>query len=203
MRVLEIFDSIQGEGTWAGVPMTFVRLAGCNGPLWGLGCSRWCDTRGSWDLTGGDDLQVTEVARRVTMPRVCVTGGEPMLQGAEVAELAALLRLRGVRVHLETNGILPPPPGPALDWVTVSPKPPDYRIAPGFAVRLDELKVVVDGDFRVEVAECLAAAHPAAAMCLQPEAEGGAETISAAVSAVLAHPSWRLSVQLHTLLGLR
>ena len=203
MRVLEIFDSIQGEGTWAGVPMTFVRLAGCNGPLWGLGCSVWCDTRGSWDLTGGDDLQVTEVAARVTMPRVCVTGGEPMLQGAEVAELAALLWPRGVRVHLETNGTLPPPPGPTLDWVTVSPKPPEYRVAPGFAGRVHELKVVVDGDFRVEIAERLAAAHPGAAMCLQPEAGGGPETTSAAVSAVLAHPSWRLSVQLHVLLGLR
>lgn len=203
MRVLEIFDSIQGEGTWAGVPMTFVRLAGCNGPLWGLGCSLWCDTRGSWDLKGGHDLQATEVASRVTMPRVCVTGGEPMLQGAEVAELAALMRTRGVRVHLETNGVLPPSPGPALDWVCVSPKPPDYRVAPGFAGKVDELKVVVDGDFRVEVAERLAEAHPTAAICLQPEAGGGAETVSIAVSAVLAHPSWRLSVQLHMLLGLR
>ena len=203
MRVLEIFDSIQGEGTWAGVPMTFVRLAGCNGPSWNLGCALWCDTRNSWDLAGGDDLQVAEVASRVAMPRVCVTGGEPMLQGAEVAELAALLRLRGVRVHLETNGILPPPPGPALDWVTVSPKPPDYRVAPGFAGRLDELKVVVDAGFRIEVAESLAAAHPTAVMCLQPEAGGGARAVSAAVSAVLAHPSWRLSVQVHALLGLR
>ena len=63
--------------------------------------------------------------------------------------------------------------------------------------------MVVDGGFRVEVAESLSAAHPGAAMCLQPEAGGGAESVSTAVSAVLAHPSWRLSVQLHTLLGLR
>jgi len=203
MRVIEIFDSIQGEGVWAGVPMTFVRLAGCNAPLWKLGCSLWCDTRGSWDPTAGVDFSAAEVASRVTMPRVCITGGEPMLQGAEVARLAALLRLQGVRVHVETNGTLPPPPGPALDWTTVSPKPPDYRVAPGFAGRVDELKVVVDGGFRAEVAERLAAAHPAAAMCLQPEAGGGAEMVAAAVTAVLAHPSWRLSAQVHALLGLR
>jgi Organic radical activating enzymes len=202
VRVFEIFDSLQGEGVWTGVPMTFVRLAGCNGPLWGLSCSLWCDTRDSWDPAAGADLQVERVAERVTMPRVCLTGGEPMLQGAEVAELAVLLRRRGVLMHLETNGILPLPPGPDLDWVTVSPKPPEYRVAPGFAGRVDELKVVVDGGFRAEVAEALAAAHPAAVMCLQPEAGGGAEAVASAVAAVCAHPTWRLSVQLHKVLGL-
>lgn len=202
MRVFEIFDSLQGEGVWTGVPMTFVRLAGCNGPLWGLGCCQWCDTRDSWDPAAGADLQVECVAERVTMPRVCLTGGEPMLQGAEVAQLAALLRPKGVRMHLETNGTLPLPPGPALDWVTVSPKPPDYRVAPGWAGRVNELKVVVDQVFRAEVAEALAVAHPAAVMCLQPEAGGGAEAIATAVAVVCAHPTWRLSVQLHKVLGL-
>lgn len=202
MRVFEIFDSLQGEGVWTGVPMTFVRLAGCNGPLWGLACSEWCDTRDGWDPVGGADLQVAQVAKQITMPRVCVTGGEPMLQGAEVAQLAAILRSRDVRVHLETNGTLPLPPGPALDWVTVSPKPPDYRVAPGFAGRVDELKIVADEGFRAEAAEVLAAAYPSAVMCLQPEAGGGADTIAAAVAAVFAHPTWRLSVQLHKVLGL-
>ena len=44
MRIIEIFDSLQGEGVWTGTPMTFVRLAGCNAPEEALDCVRWCDT---------------------------------------------------------------------------------------------------------------------------------------------------------------
>ena len=47
VRVLEIFDSLQGEGYWTGTPMTFVRLAGCNASGLRLACTRWCDTRES------------------------------------------------------------------------------------------------------------------------------------------------------------
>ena len=147
--MLEIFDSLQGEGYWTGIPMTFVRLAGCNAPELGLDCARWCDTRGSWDRTTGDEMDVLEILRRVRLPRLCLTGGEPLLQVDGVAELVAEAHRRDIRVHLETNGTLDPRAGPAaacpgFDWATVSPKPPDYAIAPGWEGLVDELKLVVD-----------------------------------------------------------
>ena len=136
LRVLEIFDSLQGEGYWAGTPMTFVRLAGCNAPESGLGCVEWCDTPGSWRLEDGRDMQVSEVILRVGLPHVCLTGGEPLLQKEGVARLAAEARGLGMKLHLETNGtIAPPAPGPwgpdgrGFDWVTVSPRTPTIRSA--------------------------------------------------------------------------
>ena len=141
MRVLEIFDSLQGEGVWTGTPMTFVRLAGCNAPALGLACVRWCDTPDSWDAVGGVELSVAEVAAQVRLPRVCLTGGEPLMQPVELAELIEVLHEQGRRVHLETNGTLPPAlaaggaeapdcrKGATPDWVAVSPKPPHYGVA--------------------------------------------------------------------------
>ena len=57
LRVLEIFDSIQGEGHWTGTPMTFVRLAGCNAVELGLDCAHWCDTSGSWHRDDGRERE--------------------------------------------------------------------------------------------------------------------------------------------------
>ena len=153
MRVVEIFDSLQGEGFWAGTPMTFIRLAGCNAQELGLGCVRWCDTVGSWDAENGREMSPTEVS--VALPpssirRVCVTGGEPLLQDEEFAELVTVLQHSGRLVHVETNGTLDLPPGVRLDWVTVSPKPPRYSVSPGLIGVASEIKVVVDDtDFRI------------------------------------------------------
>jgi 7-carboxy-7-deazaguanine synthase len=226
VRVLEVFDSLQGEGVWSGTPMTFVRLTGCNAPGLGLACVRWCDTAESWDSLGGVDLTVVEVAAQVRLPRVCLTGGEPLLQAAEVAEFVAVVHERGLRVHLETNGTLPlfsgaydgqsghagdggsgraGDPGDACrpDWVTVSPKPPFYGVAAEWNGLIDELKFVVDGAFLPGPAEDLGRRHPNAVVCLQPEAGEGKAGVRRAVDTVLAHPEWRLSLQEHKMLGLR
>ncbi len=218
LRVLEIFDSLQGEGYWTGVPMTFVRLAGCNAPELGLGCVAWCDTPGSWDRAGGQELEVMEVVHRVRLPRLCLTGGEPLLQVDAIGELLVRARSRGVRVHVETNGTVRPPRGTEcrFDWVVVSPKPPDYVVAPEWAGCVDELKLVVDRHLEAATVERLAAASPEAVVFLQPEAgkdtgtgTRGAETAryresrSRAITLVMEHPEWRLSLQIHKLLGIR
>ncbi|MBU2601437.1 MAG: 7-carboxy-7-deazaguanine synthase QueE [Actinobacteria bacterium] len=205
MRVLEVFDSLQGEGVWAGVAMTFVRFAGCNASDLRLGCLAWCDTPQSWRADGGvetDSAQIVERVLRGGLGRVCLTGGEPLLQGEHLARLIERLQDAGVLVHVETNGTLPPPGATRPDWVTVSPKPPDYVIVGGLCGMVDELKVVVDQDFQVAWVEALAAEHPSAAVCLQPEASRLAETGKVAADAVLAHPGWRLSIQLHRVLGI-
>ena len=91
MRVFDIFRSIQGEGTRAGVPMDFVRLAGCD-----LACA-YCDTPAARDPAAGCDMTVAEVLAALPQPGLeCVeiTGGEPMLHLEETnALIAALVEL--------------------------------------------------------------------------------------------------------------
>lgn len=100
LRVTEIFHSLQGESTRAGLPTVFVRLTGCP-----LRCV-WCDTE--YAFAGGESMTVAEVLGRVRSfgcPTVCVTGGEPLAQRACPALLAALCDA-GLSVSLETGGAL-------------------------------------------------------------------------------------------------
>ncbi|MEW6259209.1 MAG: radical SAM protein [Thermodesulfobacteriota bacterium] len=96
--VNEIFFSIQGESTYAGLPCGFVRLAGCN-----LSCS-YCDTR--YATIVEERLEIEEILERIRTfgcRRVEITGGEPLLQ-AETPELIRRLLDTGYTVLLETNG---------------------------------------------------------------------------------------------------
>jgi 7-carboxy-7-deazaguanine synthase len=111
MFITEIFKSIQGEGTRAGLPCIFVRLTGCN-----LRCT-WCDT--AYAFHGGKKMSVDEVIARVdelssrgenasgasfaAVPLVELTGGEPLLQ-EEIYSLAERLLAAGYTVMIETSG---------------------------------------------------------------------------------------------------
>ena len=109
MFITEIFKSIQGEGTRAGLPCIFVRLTGCN-----LRCT-WCDT--AYAFHGGKKMSVEEVRGRVddlarrsaggrgaeAVPLVELTGGEPLLQ-EEIYPLAENLLAAGYTVMIETSG---------------------------------------------------------------------------------------------------
>jgi 7-carboxy-7-deazaguanine synthase len=106
MYITEIFKSIQGEGTRAGLPCIFVRLTGCN-----LRCT-WCDT--AYAFHGGQKVSVDEVMERVEslsrraygnagVSLIELTGGEPLLQ-EEVYPLAERLLAAGYTVMIETSG---------------------------------------------------------------------------------------------------
>lgn len=98
MLVTEIFKSIQGESSFAGLPCTFVRLTGCN-----LRC-HWCDT--AYAFYGGQQMSPEQVAVRIRQlgsKLVEFTGGEPLLQ-KEVPPLAERLLGEGYRVLIETSG---------------------------------------------------------------------------------------------------
>ncbi|MCX5899083.1 MAG: radical SAM protein [Proteobacteria bacterium] len=98
MKISEIFTSIQGETSFVGLQFTFVRLTGCN-----LRCS-YCDTQYAYE-EGTEyslDTVVAEVNKRA-VPRVVITGGEPLLQD-ETCILCSRLLDAGVTVLLETNG---------------------------------------------------------------------------------------------------
>lgn len=114
----EIFYSLQGEGTCAGEPAVFLRLAGCN-----LHCS-WCDSKHSW--AHGIQLSPAELAERLLAypcRHYVITGGEPLLQATELEQLLALLP-DSAFIEVETNGSIPPSPALAArvnQW-NVSPK---------------------------------------------------------------------------------
>jgi len=110
MQVTEIYRSIQGESSYAGLPCVFVRLTGCN-----LRCT-WCDSE--YTFSGGrkmslEDVEV-EVRRLAPSGLVEITGGEPLLQEREAVPLMERLLALGYTVLLETSGERPlervPPP---------------------------------------------------------------------------------------------
>ncbi|HET7185526.1 MAG TPA: radical SAM protein [Terriglobales bacterium] len=103
MQVTEIYRSIQGESSFAGLPCTFVRLTGCN-----LRCT-WCDSE--YTFSGGQRMAAeeieAEVRRLASSGLVEITGGEPMLQEREVVPLMGRLVAAGYTVLLETSGERP------------------------------------------------------------------------------------------------
>ncbi len=98
--VIEIYRSIQGESSFAGMPCTFVRLAGCN-----LRCT-WCDSE--YTFSGGKKMSLeeveAEVKRLAPAGLVEITGGEPMLQERELLPLMEKLLADGYQLLLETSG---------------------------------------------------------------------------------------------------
>ncbi|WP_456383083.1 7-carboxy-7-deazaguanine synthase QueE [Persephonella sp.] len=144
VKVVEIFKSIEGEGKWIGLPVSFIRLEGCN-----LRCE-WCDTPYSYDGKSFTLMDVDELVKRISefrLKRVCITGGEPFLT-EELPLIVKKLLEKGHTVLIETNGTL---------WnsrikellsgnllITCSPKPPYYFIHPELLPHITELKYVVD-----------------------------------------------------------
>jgi organic radical activating enzyme len=131
----EIFASLQGEGPSIGMPVAFVRLSRCN-----LACT-WCDTAYTWRFTGDnrphrDGVAYSRRANQVTLSpedaaeriaalgqkRLVITGGEPLLQAAALAEMLAYLP--DMTVEIETNGTIAPPArlDMRVDQYNVSPK---------------------------------------------------------------------------------
>ena len=202
----ELFYSLQGEGTCAGAPAVFLRLAGCN-----LHCS-WCDTKHSWG--SGISLPVHEVAARLlAFPcrHFVITGGEPLLQAEELTELVSLLPAEAY-IEIETNGTLPPPPALAervQQW-NVSPKLTHAGNGPGahnptalatFAALPGAwFKLVVQGE---QDWPAIAALHlPTERLILMPCADTRADllTLLPAVAAMALRHNTRLGNRLHTLL---
>ena len=101
MLITEIFNSIQGEGPFTGIPMHFIRTNRCN-----LRC-RWCDS--TYTFYGGKEIELDLILKGAVesgMKWVCFTGGEPLLQ-REAEKLVQLLSDKGINVLIETGGSIP------------------------------------------------------------------------------------------------
>ena len=209
--VKEMFYTLQGEGAQAGRAAVFCRFAGCN--LWsGRESDRasavctFCDTDfigtdgpGGGKFASADALADAVAARwpggvagAAGRPYVVCTGGEPLLQLDDA--LVEAFHARGFEVAVETNGTQPAPAG--LDWICVSPK----ADAPLLLTAGDELKLVYPQPLaRPERFAGLAFDH----FFLQPM--DGPERLAhtrAATDYCMAHPQWRLGVQMHKIVGI-
>ena len=163
MQITEIYKSLQGESTHAGLPCVFVRLTGCN-----LRCS-WCDSE--FSFYGGHKMTLQEVLGEVarlspTGGLVEITGGEPMLQEREVIPLMEQLLDADYQVLLETSGerVLTRVPKQVIKIVDV--KCPHSGVPDTFAMenlkalqRHDELKFVLTDRVDYEFARDFVAEH--------------------------------------------
>jgi len=130
-KINEIFYSLQGEGFWVGIPMVFVRFSGCN-----LKCS-YCDTKHekvNFQFTAEELIKYLE-DNFSECKRICLTGGEPMLQVSQ--NLVNKLYENGYCIHIETNGTIDKILN--LCWKTISPKE-NWKLRRG-----DELKIIWQG----------------------------------------------------------
>jgi 7-carboxy-7-deazaguanine synthase len=188
LQLAEIFYSIQGEGTWTGMPAVFVRLAGCN-----LACD-FCDT----DYSLKSFASVDETVNRVReiggeCASVILTGGEPLAQ-TQTPLLIDALRRAGYRVHVESNGTLFADL-PDDVWLCVSPK---ERVDPRMALRANEAKLIVAE--RVPE-EHLSLFPHLSVILLQPEGNKR-KNVEIALAYAKAHPQrFRLSLQTHKFIG--
>jgi 7-carboxy-7-deazaguanine synthase len=103
MHLIELYKSVQGESSFAGVPCIFVRLAGCN-----LRCA-WCDSE--YTFTGGKPFTADEIVAQIEALQPCplieFTGGEPMLQARELLPLMQRLLDLNYTLMMETSGERP------------------------------------------------------------------------------------------------
>ena len=192
-NLVEIFESLQGEGRNMGRPCVFVRFAGCN-----LACP-WCDTdittRFTLDLSG----LVAEV-KSFKAKSVILTGGEPTIQG-EMPELVAALKKEGFWIGVETNGTGEPDWLGFVDYVACSPKAefPESLVLS----HADEVRVVASSENVVDFCRDVSRRIEATDYYISPCDRGGNIDFATAKSVLSSLEGYSLSVQLHKLLGFR
>lgn len=191
MKVHEMFSSFQGEGALVGVPMTFIRLYGCN-----LSCP-WCDTQ----QDRYTEMTPFEIVPRVQDEWVCITGGEPTIH-KDLPILVNALRERLIMVAIETNGTGLLPRG--LNWICVSPKDPwpesdILEIA-------DEVKLLVGSgmyDARLKVRDRAQWQGKDTIISVQPVWDEDYEENLNEAMRIAQFYQVRLSVQVHKYLGVK
>lgn len=206
-QVCEMYEAIQGEGFLAGTPVTLLRLQGCT-----VGCP-WCDTKHSWDAQRGESKTPSELVDmwkviKCASDWLMITGGEPSEQ--PMRDLVTLFVDFGASIMVETSGT-----GTGLlncheliDHVVLSPKAHKLPTLENLEVA-DELKLVVRSDADVlfwnqylQGRDVARKRRHGMEVSVQPEFGSRPESTKAAVRAAHKY-GWRLSFQMHKLLGLR
>ena len=192
-NLVDVFESLQGEGRNTGRPCVFVRFAGCN-----LSCP-WCDTDVKTRFTLDLDALVAEV-RAFKAKSVILTGGEPTIQDG-MPELVAVLKREGFWIGVETNGTGDPDWLGFVDYVACSPKAefPESIVLE----RADEVRIVASSEAVVDFCRDVRRRISATDYYISPCDRNGEIDFAVAKSVLSQLDGWSLSVQLHKLLGFR
>lgn len=196
-KVNEIFPSIQGEGEYVGLPVVFIRFSGCN-----LHCD-FCDT----DHSKYKEMTAKEIAEEVSsyydIRSVVFTGGEPALQ-VDSELIRELIRVNCLDLYMETNGTIPLERAVSeYVWITVSPKSGSLWRGDVYP---DNVKVIDEGQ-PLSVYKDFYGDSPT--YFLQPMHRSNStweefqNTMKATAQRVLVSPGWRLSLQVHKIIGMR
>ena len=189
--LVEIFESLQGEGRNTGRPCVFIRFAGCN-----LSCS-WCDT----DVAKKFSAPLADILAELGQYKaksVILTGGEPTLV-KEMPELVAVLKKNGYWIGVETNGTSAADWLGFVDYVACSPK----RGAELALTAADEVRVVAEDEATAEFCREVRGKIAATDYYVSPCDRGGKIDFATAKSVLSQLDGWSLSVQLHKILGFK
>jgi 7-carboxy-7-deazaguanine synthase len=192
MQIEKIYDTIQGEGHWTGVPITLVRTYGCPVGCW------FCDTgyaKSSTLPTPPVEMRPDEInpSRR----HVLLTGGEPLIQ-PDLSDLCHQLILAGHEVQIETAGIRYDPKIPDDCWITLSPK---KHVHPAMWQRADEVKFVLSPDTDLSTYEKPLSLISTKNIYWQPEFEALPDSLDTCIAATTLYGG-RISIQTHKFLGI-
>ncbi|MEJ2762404.1 7-carboxy-7-deazaguanine synthase QueE [Photobacterium sp. MCCC 1A19761] len=219
-KINEVFETIQGEGVFTGVPAIFVRLQVCP-----VGCA-WCDTKQTWTAEPQDYTTLDQVMAKTsdsplwtnldaqgvvkllhdqgyTARHVVITGGEPCIY--DLQPLTAALEQAGFRCQIETSGtseVL----ATENTWVTVSPKinmKAKLPVLRSALMRADEIKHPVGTEKDIEQLDQLlngVALKPDVSIALQPISQKARATALCIETCV--KRNWRLSIQTHKYLAI-
>jgi 7-carboxy-7-deazaguanine synthase len=221
--VNELFETIQGEGVFTGVPAIFVRLQGCP-----VACS-WCDTKHTWAHRAEDQILAVDLLAKqqeseqwasltsgellnlfsqqgYTARHVVITGGEPCLY--DLTPLTNMLIEHGYQVQIETSGTSEVRVNDQT-WVTVSPKvgmKGGLTVLTSALVRANEIKHPVAKQAHIDELDLLLAPLRESdqlqdkVICLQPISQKPRATKLAVDTCI--ERNWRLSIQTHKYLGI-
>ena len=200
-RIVEIFESLQGEGYNTGMPAIFLRFGKCN-----LSC-KWCDTEYNnftiWTL----EEILGELSRYQTR-NIIITGGEPTIQ-PHLSKLLSILTKQGYFLAIESNGLKPIPV--EIDYIALSPKRAYIDIYRNKPYQIaHEVRLIVDSEIR-PFCELIEDKIKANNYYLSPCEQSGVTNIRETVEQLgqlnarhdISKPHWRLSIQIHKLIGIR
>lgn len=217
--VSQVYGCLQGEGAQTGVAMVMLRLQGCD-----VGCP-WCDTKFTWKLDakqrvstveeaagqnehyvelGAEDIAVYLRQYYGSFNWILVSGGEPARH--DLKELVSALHLARYKVSIETSGTETGHVGAGFDWVTVSPKigmPGGKLIQSAAVAEADEIKYVIGKVDDLEKLDRFLAIYtrkPACQIALQPVSLSPKATKLCIDTCM--ERGWRLSIQMHKLIGI-
>ena len=197
-RIVEIFETLQGEGYNTGMPSVFIRFGKCN-----LAC-HWCDT--NYNQFNMMSLStIIQQVQQFSAKNIIITGGEPTIQ-LQLEILLNQLQSNGYFIAIETNGLKDVPS--QIDYIATSPK---RLYADAYDKRCiktaDEVRIVVDDDvfdFCEQIEQKITAKHYYLSPCEQNGVMNILSTITllGRLNARDDKPRWQLSIQTHKLCGI-